>query len=436
MLTLEINNSYCQLKGFDKALWLKLCKELSYDPNPEAARFSRFGKAQVKYLIDTKGFFPTGLLTRVQKLLLGDDLVPTMTDLRKKPRTFDTIGKGSVGIKPYPDQIEAMVRALKMGRGGINMPTGSGKSVVIALIISRLHLRTLVVVPTLELKKQLSKDLSDRLRGRGAVTVENIDSPALQSLKNFDVLIIDEAHRSAAATYQKLNKTAWTGIYHRFFLTATYFRNQSNEHLLFEGIAGDLIFKLSHQDAVSKGYIVPTEAFYYDLPKVKVDGYTWSEVYGELVVNNEHRNNLIACVLGRLDAQDKATLCLVKEVAHGKILSALTGFPFVNGQDEESRDYIAQFNRGEIKTLIGTEGVISEGVDTKPCEYVLVTALGKAKSAFLQKIGRGVRRYPGKESCKVILFRDSSHKWTLQHFKEQCKILKEELGVIAERLEA
>ena len=135
---------------------------------------------------------------------------------------------------------------------------------------------------------------------------------------------------------------------------------------------------------------------------------------------------MIGALLGRLD---KPTLCLVREVIHGKILSDLTGYPFVSGEDDESRDYIRQFNAGEIKTLIGTTGILGEGVDTKPCEYVVIAGLGKAKSQFMQAVGRAVRTYPGKESAKVIIFNDRSHKYLIRHYNEQSRILLDEYGI-------
>ena len=109
--------------------------------------------------------------------------------------------------------------------------------------------------------------------------------------------------------------------------------------------------------------------------------------------------------------------------------------PFANGQVEETRYYITLFNEKELPCLIGTTGILGEGVDTKPCEYVIVAGLGKAKSAFMQQIGRGVRVYPGKESCKIVIFRDTSHKFTLRHYREQCKVLKEEFGIVPLKLE-
>jgi superfamily II DNA or RNA helicase len=267
------------------------------------------------------------------------------------------------------------------------------------------------------------------------IRIENIDSTALNKLTGFDCLIIDEAHHSAAKTYRKLNKTAWKGIYYRFFMTATPFRNDNEETLLFESICGQVVYTLAYTEAVKSKRIVPVEAYYIEVPKKKTDAHTWGQVYSQLVVNNEDRNMQIALIALRLNSECIPTLILVKEVKHGELLSNMTGLPFANGKDEETREYIQQFNAGKIKALIGTEGILGEGVDTKPCEYVIIGGLGKAKSAFMQKVGRAVRAYVGKESAKVVLFCDKSHKFTLKHFKEQCKILKEEYQVTAIKLD-
>jgi len=309
------------------------------------------------------------------------------------------------------------------------MPTGSGKSVVISLIIQYLGVRTLIIVPTVELKRQLSIDLKNTFGSLKNITIENIDSTALQTASDYDCLIIDEAHHVAASTYQKLNKKVWSGIFYRFMLTATPFRNVADEQLLFEAIAGEVIYRLSYKDAVARGYIVPIDAYSIKVPPTPNDYYTWQEAYKNLVVQNTVRNQMIAELASNLDSAGQSTLILVKEIAHGERLAELTGIPFVNGQDEDSRAYIEQFNKGEICSLIGTTGVIGEGVDTKPCEYVIIAGLGKAKSAFMQQAGRCVRRYGNKESGKVILVNDGSHKFTKAHYAAQVKILKEEYGI-------
>lgn len=338
-------------------------------------------------------------------------------------------------MQPYPFQLDAVRKLRAYPRGGAEMCTGSGKSITMAILINALQMRTLVVVPNLALKSQLKETFISLFGSLNNITVENIDSSCLTKETQYDVLILDEVHHAASKTYQKLNRSAWKDIYHRYFFSGTFFRNQEEEQLLFEGIAGRCTYKLSFKDAVKANAIAPVEAYYYEIPKTKNDFYSWPEVYSNLVVNHEHRNTAIAFIMAKLHAAKKSTLCLVKEIKHGEALVKLTGLNFANGQDEETRPLIDQFKSGKLKTLIGTTGIIGEGVDTKPCEYVIIAGLGKAKSAFMQQIGRGVRKYEGKESAKIIIFKDTSHKFLISHFKAQCAILKEEYGVTPIKLE-
>lgn len=434
MIDITIDNSFSQITGLDIPTFNRLRKLLSYDMDSSAKYFSANSFSTMRYLIDNKGNFPTGLLTTIEDFLTADKVVYFAKDLRKKPAVVPA-NTDPMPLTPYSSQSFACLRAIRANRGTISMPTGTGKSLVIALIAKQLNLATLIVVPNLEIKKQLQESLSALLPSAD-ITIENIDSSALQTTKKkFDVLMIDEAHHVAAKTYQKLNKGQWNGIYYRFFLTATPFRNNNEEELLLKSIAGEVVYRLTYRDAIAKGYIVPVEAYYLEMPKVKTDAHTWAEVYSELVVNNQARNEAIALLLLRLNKEGKSTLCLVKEIKHGTILSEMTNIPFANGQDEDTRVEITRFNKGKIKSLIGTSGILGEGVDTKPCEFVIIAGLGKAKSAFMQQVGRAVRTYPGKESAKVILIKDSSHKFTKAHFKSQCDVLLDEYKVIVDKIE-
>lgn len=426
MIELIIHNSYSQIKGLKRDQMAKLRKLLSYTTDPQAA-YRSGGFIRTYYLIDKKGFFPTGLVPRVYNWLEDRKIEPEIEDRRIRPKF--TLGMFCIDLRhdPYAWQQEAAEQACLSQRGGIVATTGSGKSLVIALIASRLNVKTLVVVPSLEIKKQLQNTLYNVLGHNENIVVKNIDASDLERHADYDCLIIDECHHAAANTYQRLNKKAWNKIYYRFFLTATFFRNNNNENLLFEAICGQEIYRLTYKEAVKESIIVPVEAYYYELPKIPVKGYLYAEVYKELVVNREDRNALISDVMHSLWENDRCCLCLVKEIAHGNNIK--TG-NFVNGLDESSRRLIKDFNSGDVKSLVATAAIMGEGVDSKPAEYIIIAGLGKAKSQFMQMIGRGVRRYPGKDSCKIVLFKDNSHKFTLRHYQEQCKILKEEYGVI------
>lgn len=423
MITIRIDNSYSRLIGLTPEQEKAIKDLLSYTVGSYASYYSGGFGPQKRSLLTKGGVFPTGLLPRALDWLLKHDVAFITQDIRVRPakgmRT-SLIGANEL----YEAQVKATKAVMDNQRGCISMPTGTGKSRVIASIIANLGVKTLIVVPNLEIKAQLTEVLKGCLPKTCVYRVENIDSPALKELKNFDCLIIDESHHVAARTYHKLNKTAWTGIFYRYFLSATQFRNDEEETLLFEAIAGEVIYKLDYIEAISKGYIVPVESFYVDVPRQNTDAYTWAEVYSELVVNNDIRNAMIATLLQQLIKS--FTLCLVKEIAHGNTLSKMTGLPFASGADESSRDFIKEFKEGRIKQLIATEGLCGEGTDTVPCEWVVIAGLGKAKSAFQQKIGRAVRNYPGKETAKVVVFRDTSHKWTKSHFNIQKKILIDE----------
>ena len=337
-------------------------------------------------------------------------------------------------MTPRDYQLLAATLASTKDRCGLEMTTGSGKSLTIALLIQKLQLKTLVVVPTLGLKYQLTEVLQSLFVDiRDRVVVENIASKNLKKRGDFDVLIIDECHHAASSTYRELNRKYWGNIYHRYFFSATFFRNDEEERLLLESLVGNCAYSFGYREAVAADAIVPIEAYYIDLPKETSNAYGWHEVYKERVVNNAYRNLQIVGLLKSLEG--KSVLCLVKEIEHGEILSRMTGIPFANGADEDTRGHIEEFNSGAIKALIGTTGILGEGVDSRPCEYVVIAGLGKAKSAFQQQVGRAVRKYPGKESAKVIIFKDGSHKYCLRHFNAQKKILKEEYGVTPIKIE-
>lgn len=433
MITIDIGNSYSKINNLTSVLFNSLRKELSYTIDKQAAYFSYNVFNTTKYCIDKQGVFPTGLLDRVCTFLVTNNLAYERNDNRKQPKALKVKLEATLAHKPHWFQTEAVDFIVKNKRGIISAPTGSGKSLIIALIAARLNVRTLVVVPSVEIKEQLISQLVSIFGHTHSIQVYNVASPILETKTDFDCLIIDEAHHVASKTYQKLNKKAWANTYYRVFVTATPFRNKTEESMLFEGIAGTAVYKLDYHKAVEHKFIVPLEAYFIQMPKQKTNAISWQEVYRELVVNNDAKNYAIAAMLKAL--RGKAILCLVKEVAHGKILSQLTGIPFVNGQDDESRAFIGQFNRGEQTALIGTEGILGEGVDSRPCEYVIIAGAGKAKSSFMQKCGRCLRVYPGKVSGKVILIQDKSHKFLNRHFLEQCTIMKQEYGLTPIKLE-
>lgn len=390
--------------------------------------------------MDKKGVFPSGLIQLAVDSLGAAHFEYVDTRVKPKPTPgMFTLNLAAVGIdRPYAEQLEIAEVGAKKARGTVSAVTGFGKSIAMALLVARLQLRTLIIVPNLGLKEQLRATFTAVFGSLHNVLIENIDSPRLKTTPDFDCLIIDEAHHSAAATYRKLNTSAWTGIYTRFFFTATPFRARSAEDILLESIAGQIIYRVSYETAVERGYICPIDAYYYVLPKkraLKGNGKSWPGVYSELIVKNAERNALLARLITSLYEQKQSTLCLVKEVAHGEELARLTGAAFAHGQGEDHQQLIEWFAAGKLRTLIATVGVCSEGRDTKSAEWVILGQGGQSKNQLMQAIGRGVRRFGEKESCKVVLFDEPSHRWTHDHWKAQVRAIEEEYGIRPTRLD-
>ncbi len=394
-----------------------------------------------KVLITPKGNFASGLLYLVREFLAKEGVMAVTEDTRVRPSSSRRHCVEVGWMKPYQKQLEAAYAAADAGQGTISMVTAYGKSYTMAMLVNLLSLKTLIVVPNLTLREQLRADFIELFGTLGNVTIEHIMSPALEHMTDFDVLILDEAHHAASDTYRRLNKKQWKGIYYRFFFTATPFRSREEETILFESIAGKVIYEVNYHDAVKDGAIVPIEAYYVDLPERDIDSNPtqWAPVYKELVVDNPYRNEIIASLLQNLASAGKSTLCLVKEIEHGERLQTLAMaanpreqaimIPFIKGENDDNAKTIDRFNIGDVDGMVGTDGVCGEGVNTRRAEFGIIAGLGKSKIRFMQQIGRLLRKYPGKTSGKVIIFRDSSHRWTLEHFRAQCRILQEEYGV-------
>lgn len=445
MISLSIDNSGCRILGLGPEMYTKLKELLSYRISAQEHYYTGMWNSPKRTLLEKGGVFPTGLLPKVIQFIQENKLVVGISDRCVEKAPGSGLLTLSATYPPYPDQTTIVEAAVTFKRGVIRAPTGFGKSYTMALLIAKFQVPSLIVVPNIALREQLLKTFQEyfgvtkcgRICDKKAIAIENIDALDPKVKPPYDLLILDEAHHAAAKTYRKLNKSSWTGIFYRFSFTATPFRTDREEDMLLESVIGQQIYEVTIAKAIESGYICPIQAYYVDLPITKMKGNpnSWPAVYSELAVNNEYRNDIIQKLLLKLHVLDKSTLCLVKEIKHGLNLGSDGAFNFVCGEDSESRQFLLQFVNRELRTLIGTTGVCGEGIDLKPCEYVIIAGLGKAKGQFMQQVGRAVRTYPGKTSGKIIIFKDDSHKWTKAHFRAQIKILKDEYGVTPKRIE-
>jgi superfamily II DNA or RNA helicase len=160
---------------------------------------------------------------------------------------------------------------------------------------------------------------------------------------------------------------------------------------------------------------------------------TWDDVYKQGVVNNQHRNKLIAKHAKRFADAKKPVLILVKELWHGdnimreleaRGLKALFSHGQMPLSQVESNKY--KFERGKVDVLVAST-IYDEGVDVPAIRALVVADGGQSVRAVLQKIGRGLRKKAGGDNVlDVIDFADLTHRYLAKHSQERLAIYEAE----------
>jgi superfamily II DNA or RNA helicase len=124
--------------------------------------------------------------------------------------------------------------------------------------------------------------------------------------------------------------------------------------------------------------------------------------YKEHVLNNQQMKSRIESDALAMINAGKSVLILVDEVAHGEELSKALGIPFATGLDKKSQEYVDQLNAGKIPGLVGTDGKVGEGTDTKNVDVLILANFVAAKGPVIQAVGRGLRKQGTKDKCLIL----------------------------------
>lgn len=265
------------------------------------------------------------------------------------------------------------------------------------------------------------------------------------------LLIVDEAHILGAKTVFEVANAVPT--VNKYGMSASPWRDDGAD-LMIEAATGPPIYTIPTKILVDAGYLVPvvirevnTRGWWQakawgqtcskckrQRPKVKgrpamrceCGATTWRsefpDAYREEIVENPIRNQGIAHEVAKLSGP---TLVLVKQVKHGRLLEDLIPHSvFISGKDpgSERARYFAMARDGELPTLIATT-IADMGLDIPILQNLVLAGGGKSSTRHLQRLGRVVRPYPGKDHATCIDFNDGHvHAWFENHCKARRKI--------------
>jgi DNA repair protein RadD len=346
---------------------------------------------------------------------------------------------GGYVLRPYQEgAVSTAVRFFQSARkyNAVEMlPTGSGKSLVIAVTAQRLNAPVLIFQPSKEILEQNYNKYRSYGYHAGIYSasmdrkdISKVTFATIGSVKNrahlfqgFRHVIIDEAHfvnsqggmyhdflkRLPAAKVLGLTATPYRLVTDGFggsilkFLTRTRPRvfeeliyYVQNGQLFRDGFLANLKYvKLSAWFDRSKLQLNSTGA---DFTDQSVRRYYRDSGFPDLVVNAvrtamETRGRRNALVFTRF-VDEARYLC--ERIPDSAIVTA-------ESSKHERENVIAKFKTGKIK-VVANVGVLSTGFDYPELETVVLARPTMSLALYYQMIGRGIRPHPEKEYTEVL----------------------------------
>jgi superfamily II DNA or RNA helicase len=331
------------------------------------------------------------------------------------------------------------------------MPTGTGKTVVIAEIVRQLGCSAIILAHRTELLDQAARTISAHIgqpvgriqaseHDQRQVTVASVQTLVrrLDRTVRPNLLVIDEAHHACATSYRAAiewsKRTSVTDGYveaHLVGVTATPYRLDEAEDpdktwRLGQIFGEEPAYSYALMDAVRDGYLVPIRQWGV-ATETSLDDVGMSHgdlaASGLLGLDTPERNALVADSYRRL-CEGRQAIAFAVGVDHAKNLATTLQSMDVPSEaiwgelaPQARADAIARYASGKIRVIVNV-GILTEGFDDPQTSALLMARPTASRGLYVQMAGRGLRPSPttGKDDCVIVDFLDSGsrHSLTLQ----------------------
>ena len=236
---------------------------------------------------------------------------------------------------------------------------------------------------------------------------------------DFDYLIVDECHHAAANTYQKI----FTYFHPKFILglTATPERSDGEDMLeLFQNVA----HKMDLKTAVERGILVPIRCARVktniDLTDVRINGIKYNSQDLESKLFIPERNQLIVDTYLKY-VNGKKTVIFCASVDHAAEIAKLLRDNGVKAEAVSGRDRVEvrekilkDYETGSTNVLCACD-LLNEGWDSPHTTVLFMARPTMSKTIYMQQLGRGTRRCPGKDDLLVIDCVDNANMFNMPY---------------------
>ena len=345
----------------------------------------------------------------------------------------------TIELRDY--QQEAIDNLKKMRENGKTIAllyhaTGVGKTITAATDAKAVGGRTLFLVNALKLASQAKETFAKvwpeatlgEYTGSQKDMTQTVIFATIQSISkdlekfsptDFDYLIVDECHHAAANTYQKI----FTYFHPKFILglTATPERSDGEDMLeLFQNVA----HKMDLKTAVERGVLVPIRCIRVktniDLTDVRINGIKYNSQDLESKLFIPERNQLIVDTYLKY-VNGKKTVIFCASVDHAAEIAKLLWDNGVKAEAVSGRDCVEvrekilkDYETGSTNVLCACD-LLNEGWDSPHTTVLFMARPTMSKTIYLQQLGRGTRRCPGKEDLLVVDFVDNANMFNMPY---------------------
>lgn len=357
-------------------------------------------------------------------------------------------------LRPYQNEaVQATLSHFRQEKtpAVIVLPTGAGKSLVIAELARLARGRVLVLAHVRELVEQNhtkylthSADAGiysaglDRKDLHQKVIFGSIQSVARapeEFFADFSIVVIDECHRVSmegeTQYFQVIQKLrASNADICILGLTATPYRlgygwiyelnvPRRLRHGRTERFFKKCIFDLPTRYMITNGYLTPpvkidSPVACYDFSSLKLNGTSYVQKQIEDLLKDQKRITPLI-IQNIIDmAEDRhGVMIFTSSVAHAReIMQSLprgeSALVVGDTESQEREDIIARFKRRELKYLVNVS-VLTTGFDAPHVDVIALLRPTESASLYQQIIGRGLRLSPGKQDCLILDYTGQGH---------------------------
>ncbi len=357
-------------------------------------------------------------------------------------------------IHPFPyqtailDQLEAERTLHGRWRNLVVAATGTGKTIVAALDYRRVregwrNASLLFVAHRKEILEQSRRVFREVLRdasfgelwvdgerpedGRHVfASIQTLAQVDLDRLPRdfFDVVIVDEVHHAHAATYTRLLEH----VVPRLLLGLTATPERADGRDVRTWFDGRIAAELRLWSALEQQILAPFQYFglYDDVDlsdaRWRRGGYEAADLEKVYVLSRELARRRVRLIIEALDHKvpDRAAmraLGFCVSVEHARFMAeqfVAAGIPAIavtGDTDRATRSAALRQLRERTVNVVFTVDLFNEGVDVPEIDTILLLRPTESATVFLQQIGRGLRRAPGKTCCTIFDFIGQPHRF-------------------------